>query len=422
MPEGCNSRPFSWLVKSCIPNPQKQQAILLLLHRNNDGGGGRKNKPTISISISILPDDLLLEILSRLPLTSLPSLSLVSRRWSLLLDSPLFLHLRRRHGLLHPTLFALSLPDHLFTLHVSTLRLHLRSSSWDTTTSISLPHDAVSRIRETDLHGFFSQTRLVSTGRRVYILARDFTTEYDSWTGSVKSKSAMLSSRKKFAAAAVSGKIYVTGGSARTSAVEEYDPEKDEWRVVCDAPRRRYGCIGVGIEGLFCVIGGLKIGSSCELSRAAAVGTEAQMYANSMDMYDVEVRCWLRSRAIPGGGCVVAACGAYGHVYVLASHAVELSFWRFSPRKRNDGGGGSRFGEWCRLRSPPLPAQARLDSTVRFGCVGVEDKVVLIQAGQGGRGCREGLVLIFDCVGNEWTRGVSLLGVVLRATCVCVEC
>lgn len=223
------------------------------------------------------------------------------------------------------------------------------------------------------------------------------------------------------------------------SAVEEYDPDCDTWRVVIDAPRRRYGCIGVGVDGVFYVIGGLKVGGASN-SRTIA-GAEARAYASSMDLYDVAARGWRRSRAVPGGGCVVAACGALGHVYVLASHAVELSFWRFNATRKNGsggsglqgGGGGGGFGEWCRMRSPPLPPQVRLDGTVRFSCVGVQDKVVLIQvmvcindlmrrSGRNIRGCKEGLVLIFDCVTEEWSRASDLPQVVQRAACVCVEC
>ena len=53
---------------------------------------------------------------------------------------------------------------------------------------------------------------------------------------------------------------------------------------------------------------------------------EAHVYMSSMDLYDVEAHMWLQSRVVPGGGCVIAACFATGHIYVLASHTVELSF------------------------------------------------------------------------------------------------
>lgn len=274
---------------------------------------------------------------------------------------------------------------------------------------------------------------MTAIGRKIYLIGWNATAELDAWTSAVRLRPSMLFARKKFAAAAVAGKIYVAGGSARTSEVEAYDPESNRWSIVCDAPRLRYGCVGVGIDGVFYVIGGLKIGStfSASSSRAASVGTEAQAYACSMDLYDVESRAWLRSRAVPGGGCVVAACGAYGNVYVLASHAVELSFWRFNARRKASGGGA--FGEWSRMKGPPLPAQVRLDSTVRFSCVGAEDKVVMVQvmgciddllrrSGRSARGYRGGLVLVFDCATEEWTRAADLPEVVARAACACVEC
>lgn len=209
--------------------------------------------------------------------------------------------------------------------------------------------------------------------------------------------------------------------------MEEFDPETNEWRVVSHAPRKRYGCVGVGVEGIFYIVGGLKIGGASD-PRAAVAGAEARVYASSMDLYDVASGSWLRSRAVPGGGCVVAACGAHGHVYVLSSHAVELSFWRFNVGRKKTG-----FGEWNRMRGPPLPAQVRLDGSVRFTCIGWKDKVVLIQvmgciddllrrSGRNIRGYKEGLVLIFDCVTEEWSRGPDLPEFVHRPACICVEC
>nr|POE89704.1 f-box/kelch-repeat protein [Quercus suber] len=64
---------------------------------------------------------------------------------------------------------------------------------------------------------------------------------------------------------------------------------------------------------------------------------EAHVYASLMDLYDVEARAWLRSRAVSGKGCIVAASYAARHVYILANHAVELSF-------REQSGFGSSNG------------------------------------------------------------------------------
>ncbi|XP_043718551.1 F-box/kelch-repeat protein At5g26960 [Telopea speciosissima] len=417
MAESCNSRGFSWLVKSCFPNPQETRRGTTLITKVSD-----KSPPENGhhqTTFASLPDDLLLECLSRVSPCSLPSASLVCRRWSQILDSSDFYDLRRSHGHLHRTLFAVAFTD--FGVYGASHRIDI-DTAWRTTL-----FPAVEVVAPETFDGSFSHARLTSIGRRIYILGRNATIRYDAWTGTVTPRSPMIFPRKKFAAAAVAGKIYVSGGAARTSAVEEYDPESDTWRIAAEAPRRRYGCIGATVDGVFYAIGGLKIGGPhIEATRGA--GTEAHVYASTMDLYDVEAKAWLRSRAVPGGGCVVAACAAGGHIFVLASHAVELSFWRYDGRRKSGG-----FGEWCRVRTPPLPTLVRLDSTVRFSCVGVGDKVVLVQvlgsiddllrrSRRSCRGFKEGLVLVYDNDMGEWSRGVDLPEVIRRAACVCVEC
>lgn len=271
------------------------------------------------------------------------------------------------------------------------------------------------------------------------MIGRTATFELHAWTGNVALRSPMIFPRKKFATAAIGGRIYVAGGASRTSSVEEYEPGTDSWRVVSDAPRRRYGCLGAALNGVFYVIGGLRVGASAgeDISRPAA----SNHYASSMDCYDVEACGWLRSRTVPGGGCVVAACAVDdGFVYVLTSHAVELSFWRFNARRkshvgRGGSGGGGVFGEWRRMKSPPQPVRVRLDSTMRFHCVGVgNNKVVVVQVmgcvddllrrggGRRGRGVKEAVVLVYDGEAEEWSRGPDLPEVLRRAAFVCVEC
>jgi hypothetical protein len=243
----------------------------------------------------------------------------------------------------------------------------------------------------------------------------------------------MIFPRKKFALAAVAGKIYIAGGGSKRDAVEEYDPLTNTWSVVAHAPRRRYGCIGASSDGVFYVIGGLRIGAS-EKNEFSRANLGADAYASSMDLFEVEGRTWLKSRTVPGGGCVVAGCAAAGKVYVLTSHTVEVSFWSFNAKTKCGGCRGGRngsgeFGEWIKLKSPPFAVQIRVDSRIRFSCVGMGDKVVLIQIG----GCvlnevrrrgssREGFVLVYDCVSGEWERGADLPEIYRRAAYVGVEC
>ncbi|KAL3850212.1 hypothetical protein ACJIZ3_012094 [Penstemon smallii] len=388
-------------MKSCFPNTQHH-------HHHHPS-------PLISTTttISSLPDDILLECLSRVPHSTLPSLSSVCRRWAHLLNSPSFLLLRHQNHLLFHTLFSISISNS--TLLTATIRLHHHSCKWKLSSFVLKNGSAT--------FSLFTHFRVVSIGRKIYIIGRDAMLRCDTWTGTLVPKQGMSLKRKKFAAATVAGKIYVAGGCSRSAAVEEYDPDENSWRVVSHAPRLRYGCVGASVDGVFYVIGGLKIGGAC-----AGNAEPAHAYASSMDLYDVAARVWLRSRTVPGGGCVVAACAASNDVYILLSHAVELSFWKFRACRKSNN-----FGEWCRIRSPPLPAQVRLDSTVRFSCVGVEDKVVLVQvvgciddllrrSGRTERGVKEGLVLVYDCGGEEWSRGADMPEVMRRAALVCVEC
>ncbi|XAR59601.1 hypothetical protein NMG60_11015492 [Bertholletia excelsa] len=261
-------------MKSCFPNPHQ--------HHPQPHPHPHPHHHHHQATISFLPDDLLLECLSRVPTSTLPSIALVCRRWALLLHSPAFYDLRRRHRLLQQTLFAVSLTH--TALHTATLRIGL-DSSWKT--SSFLPQQTFDALASPT-----PPVRLSAIGPKIYIIGRTAMIRCDTWTGIVSPKSPTIFPRKKFAASVVGDKIFVAGGTARTSAVEEYDPQHDSWRVVSDAPRRRYGCIGAAVDGIFYVIGGLKIGSA---------GAEApHMYASSMDLYDVERREWMRSRGLPG--------------------------------------------------------------------------------------------------------------------------
>ncbi|KAK1295134.1 F-box/kelch-repeat protein [Acorus calamus] len=379
----CHSRSFTWLVKSCLPNPSPDHH-----HRRLRRCPPPPPPPP---SLATLPDDLLMDCLSRVPPSSLPSLSLVSRRFSLLLSSPSFLHLRRRLGHLRPSLHALSLSADLSLLSSASHPL-LPSLPWTLHPPIPLP-DSV------------GPHRLVSLGHVIYAIGRSSTVRYDTWTRSASISPGPIHPRKRFAAAEVDGKIYVAGGSARSSAVEEFDPETDTWRAVSECPRRRYGCVGAASSGgVFYVIGGLKIGRSEDPSRRAHV------YASTIDAYDVRGRVWLRSRGVPGGGCVVGACGVGSHVYILCSHAVEMSFWRW------DGGRA-----WERLGGPPIAGQVGMDGSARFACVGFGDRTVVIVVVQAGSSRGGGVSLVYDCEGDEWARGPDLPEVLGRVGCVCVE-
>ncbi|RVW90704.1 F-box/kelch-repeat protein [Vitis vinifera] len=103
MSDSCHSRHFSWLMKSCFPNPQHHHPQPL--HRSISHHHHHHT------TISSLPDDLLLECLSRVSSSSLPSVSLVCRRWSRLLSSSALYDLRRRNASIYHTVFVFSVTD-----------------------------------------------------------------------------------------------------------------------------------------------------------------------------------------------------------------------------------------------------------------------------------------------------------------------
>ncbi|XP_057774909.1 F-box/kelch-repeat protein At5g26960-like [Salvia miltiorrhiza] len=146
--DSCPSRHFSWLMKSCFPNPQKPHNPSALSTTTIGGA---------DTTISSLSNNLVLECLSGVPHFTLPSPPSVCCRWTYLLNSLAF-HLR------HQTLF--------YSVLVFSL---------------------------------FSHFRLVSIGRKIYIIDRMAMLQCDTWTRTTK----MTFLRKKFAATAVDEKILV---------------------------------------------------------------------------------------------------------------------------------------------------------------------------------------------------------------------
>ncbi|ONM01584.1 F-box/kelch-repeat protein [Zea mays] len=96
--------------------------------------------------------------------------------------------------------------------------------------------------------------------------------------------------RSKFLAAVVCARIYMAGSSARTASVEEYDPATESWRVVVEAPRRRYGCTGTGAADVFYIAGGVAV------SGGGTAGMTAHVCAGSVDALHMGsgARVWAR--------------------------------------------------------------------------------------------------------------------------------
>lgn len=411
--ESCHSRSLSWLVKSCIPaDPARHIAVPVLCPTPQPPPPSSPPAPPISA----LPDDLLLECLARVPRASIPPLPAVSRRFATLLASDAFLHLRRAHAHLRPSLLGLSVSD-----NGCIAQALLRFES-----SVPVLEVAALPLPPTLLHcggSVFAHARAVVLGRDVFLIGRGATLRVDALTGAARACAPTLFPRKKFAAAAVGDRIYVAGGSARTAVVEEYDPEADAWRVVGEAPRRRYGCAGASAGGVFYVAGGVAV------SGEGARALEAHVCAGSVDALHVASGTWARPRALPGGGCVVGACGVGDHLYVVASHAVELSFWRWSGATGR-GGDGRGWGGWVALEAPPMPrGSVGLGMAVRVAMAGLGTNRVAavvsaaaVRGHNAGGGALEGMVLVYDIAGGKWSRAPDLPPGFRRAACAGVEC
>ncbi|PUZ43625.1 hypothetical protein GQ55_8G023400 [Panicum hallii var. hallii] len=422
--ESCHPRGLSWLARSCIPvDPARHIAVPVPISAASTSSNPASDSE--ESPISALPDELLLECLARVPRASLPPLPVVCRRFAALIASHGFLHLRRAHGRIRPCLLAVSVSSaHGAAVTFARALLQLGASSRPELEVAALPlpppllHCAGSSA--------FAHARAVALGREVFLIGRGATLRVDALTGAARACAPTLFPRKKFAAAAVGGRIYVAGGTALTAAVEEYDPAADAWRVVAEAPRRRYGCAGAAAGGVFYVAGGVAV-SGHPGGDGSPRALEAHACAGSVDALHVASGAWAwsaRPRAVPGGGCVVGA------------HAVGLSFWRCgggggASRGGGGGGGGGACG-WVALEAPPVPrGSVGLGMAVRVAMAGVgAGRVVAVVNVAAVRGhnaagvgvALEGMVLVYDIGGGKWSRAPYLPPGFRRAACAAVEC
>ncbi|EEC68824.1 hypothetical protein OsI_37394 [Oryza sativa Indica Group] len=313
--ESCHSRSLSWLVKSCIPaDPARHIAVPVLCPTPQPPPPSSPPAPPISA----LPDDLLLECLARVPRASIPPLPAVSRRFATLLASDAFLHLRRAHAHLRPSLLGLSVSD-----NGCIAQALLRFES-----SVPVLEVAALPLPPTLLHcagSVFAHARAVLLGRDVFLIGRGATLRVDALTGAARACAPTLFPRKKFAAPAVGDRIYVAGGSARTSAVEEYDPEVDAWLVVGEAPRRRGWGGWVALEAPPMPRGSVGLGMAVRVAmaglgtnRVAAVVSAAAVRGHNAGggalegmvlVYDIAGGKWSRAPDLPPGFRRAACAG-----------------------------------------------------------------------------------------------------------------
>ncbi|KAI5084558.1 hypothetical protein GOP47_0000727 [Adiantum capillus-veneris] len=387
-------------------------------------------------SLHLLPDDVLLECLARLPRPSLQNAMLVCQKWRSIVQAPEFYEQRWRISMLEPLLFVFGGSGSGLASAVYCTR----SGKWRAA-SVFSPQVTAGNEWLAEYHGVDHAQSLLHAqpavlNHRIFIVGAipshnsklwgpDSTIMYDSWTKTLCRRAPMLVPRKKFACCAIDGRILVAGGANRRDPsrdalmdAEEYIPEENLWRPLASMPRKRYGCLGVAVNGIFYVVGGLKSSS------VIGMCMQPYTYISSMDLFDSKTNTWQKTKSLPTGGCVVACTVVGSCIYMLSSHAVELSFWNYDTQQ----------DMWSRIRAPPIPSPLRLDNRLKFSCVTVGKSVYIIQvggsiddllrrSGRHTRGLKEGLVLIYDTLLQEWSRGSDLPSCIKNgAACAVVHC
>ncbi|KAH7296977.1 hypothetical protein KP509_26G047100 [Ceratopteris richardii] len=371
--------------------------------------------------LHLLPDDVLFECLVRLPRASLQNAMLVCQKWRSIVQAPDFYEHRHRIGVLEPLLFVFGGSGSVLSSAIYCTRI----GKW-LCASLFSPQVVPGKEWLADHHNLdhahsLLHTQPVVLNHRIFIVGAipshnseiwgpDSTIMYDSWTKTLSRRAPMLLPRRKFACCSIGSRILVAGGSNRCGLsrdalmeAEEYITEENVWKPLPNMPHRRYGCLGVAVGGIFYVIGGLKSSSVIGLCM------QPYTYINSMDSFDSKTNTWQKTKPLRTGGCVIACTVVDSCIYMLSSHAVELSFWKYDTQQDT----------WTRVRAPPIPSPLRLDNRLKFSCVSVDTSVYIIQvtgsiddllrrSGRHTRGLKEGLMLIYDTVKQEWSRAPDL--------------
>ncbi|KAH7280654.1 hypothetical protein KP509_36G007500 [Ceratopteris richardii] len=345
----------------------------------------------------------------------------VCHKWKSILQAPEFYEQRQRIGGLEPLIFVFGMSGN----GLASALYCTRFGKWRVG-SMFPPQATEGNEPVAEYNGFVNPRSLLHVqiavlNHRIFIVGTIpgcnsklwgpvLTLMYDSWTKTLSRRAPMLLPRKKFACCVIGGRILVAGGAKRGDPkrdalmdAEEYIPEEDIWRPLPNMPRKRYGCLGVAVDGIFYVIGGLKSSS------VMGMCMQPYTYVSSMDLFDPRNNSWFKTKPLPTGGCVIACSVVGSCIYMLSSHVVELSFWKYDTQQE----------AWARIRAPPIPSPLQPYNRSKFSCVTMGTSIYVIQlwgsiddllrrSGRHMRGLKEGLVLIYDTVLQEWSRGSDL--------------
>ena len=140
--------------------------------------------------------------------------------------------------------------------------------------------------------------------------------------GTWKQQAQMKAPRAEFSGCTIGGKLYVIGGRTGSvsfnpsfiNTVEEYDPEKNQWKVISQVPTERKHTTAVAAKGKCFVIGG----------QSSAFGTSGPAIA-TVEAYDPENNTWKAVTELPANRVAAVTLTVDGKFYVVGGASDESS-------------------------------------------------------------------------------------------------
>lgn len=141
----------------------------------------------------------------------------------------------------------------------------------------------------------------------------DTVEEYDPLTDTWTEKQGMLKNRSNFGLQAVDGKLYAMGGyddaiSVNKSVVkpmEQYDAEKNEWRIIGDMPTPRYGFSTAALGEAIYTVSGVD---------------EADELSPNVEVYHTDTNSWSREEDVSVPRCNAGQAVAGDNLYIIGGN------------------------------------------------------------------------------------------------------
>ncbi len=141
----------------------------------------------------------------------------------------------------------------------------------------------------------------------------DTVEEYDPLTDTWTEKQGMLKNRSNFGLQAVDGKLYAMGGyddaiSVNKSVVkpmEQYDAEKNEWRIIGEMPTPRYGFSTAALGKAIYTVSGVD---------------EADELSPNVEVYHTDTNSWSREEDVSVPRCNAGQAVAGDNLYIIGGN------------------------------------------------------------------------------------------------------